>query len=50
MTDEEVVAKFRANVEGRLDANRTASVERLVWDLERDGSLRELMRALAEDR
>jgi 2-methylcitrate dehydratase len=50
MTDEEVVAKYRANVEGRLDVERAASVERLVWDLEREGSLRELMRALAEDR
>jgi 2-methylcitrate dehydratase len=50
MTDEEVVAKYRANVEGRLEADRAASVERLVWDLEREGSLRELTRALAEDR
>jgi 2-methylcitrate dehydratase len=50
MTDEEVVAKFRTNAEGRLDAARAASVERLVWDLEREGSLRELMRALAEGR
>ena len=50
MTDEEVVAKYRANVEGRLDADRAASVERLVWDLEREGSLQELMRALAEGR
>jgi 2-methylcitrate dehydratase len=50
MTDEEVVAKYRANVEGRLHADRAASVERLVWDLEREGSLRELTRALAEDR
>jgi 2-methylcitrate dehydratase len=50
MTDEEVVAKYRANVEGRLGADRAASVERLVWDLEREGSLQDLMRALAEDR
>ncbi len=50
MTDEEVVAKYRANVEGRFDADRAASVERLVWDLEREGSLRELTRALAADR
>jgi len=50
MTDEEVVAKYRANVEGRLGADRAASVERLVWDLEGEGSLQDLMRALAEDR
>jgi len=50
MTDVEVAAKYRANVEGRLEADRAASVERLVWDLEQEGSLRELMRALAEDR
>jgi 2-methylcitrate dehydratase len=50
MSDEEVVAKFRANVDGRLDADRVALVERLVWDLEREGSVRELMRALAEGR
>jgi 2-methylcitrate dehydratase len=50
MTDEEVVAKYRANVEHRLDAERAAAVERLVWDLEREGSLRKLTQALAEDR
>jgi 2-methylcitrate dehydratase len=50
MTDEEVVAKYRANVEHRLDADRAAAVERLVWDLEQEGSLRELTRALAEGR
>jgi 2-methylcitrate dehydratase len=50
MTDAEVVAKYRKNVEGRLDAERVASVERLVWDLEREGSPRALARALAEDR
>ena len=50
MTDEEVVAKYRRNVEGRLDAEGAAAVERLVWDLEREGGLRDLPRALAEDR
>jgi 2-methylcitrate dehydratase len=50
MTDEEVVAKYRSNAEGRLGAERAASVERLVWDLGREGSLRELMLALAEAR
>ncbi len=49
MTDEEVVAKYRANVDGRLDPGRAAAVERLVWDLEREG-VRALARALAEDR
>jgi 2-methylcitrate dehydratase len=50
MTDEEVAAKYRANVEGRLGFERAASVERLVWDLGREGNLRELMQALAEAR
>jgi 2-methylcitrate dehydratase len=49
MTDEEVVAKYRTNVEGRLDADRMAAIERLVWDLEQ-GSVRHLTRALAEPR
>jgi len=50
MTDEELVAKYRRNVEERLDTERVASVERLVWDLEREDSLPALARALAEDR
>jgi 2-methylcitrate dehydratase len=50
MTDEEVVAKYRKNVEGRLDAEGASAIERLVWDLEREGGLRALTRALAEDR
>jgi 2-methylcitrate dehydratase len=50
MTDEEVVAKYRANMQGRLDVDRAASLEGLVWNLEREGSLRELVRQLAEDR
>jgi 2-methylcitrate dehydratase len=50
MTDEELVAKYRRNVQGRLDAERVASVERLVWDLDQDESLQALARALAEDR
>jgi 2-methylcitrate dehydratase len=50
MTDEELVAKYRRNVEGRLDAERVASVERLVWDLDREENLQALARALAEDR
>jgi 2-methylcitrate dehydratase len=50
MTDEEVVAKYRANMEGRLDAERVAAIEQLVWDLRSQGSLRALARALAEGR
>jgi len=50
MTDEEVVAKYRANVQGRLDVDRAASLEGFVWNLEREGSLQELVRQLAEDR
>jgi 2-methylcitrate dehydratase len=50
MTDEELVAKYQRNVEGRLDAERVASVERLVWDVGQEESLQALARALAEDR
>ena len=48
MTDEEVVAKYKANVEERWDHERTAWVQHLVWDLEREGNLDALMRALGE--
>jgi hypothetical protein len=34
----------------RLDADRAAAVERLVWDLDQEESLQALARALAEDR
>jgi 2-methylcitrate dehydratase len=50
MTDEEVVAKYRRNAGGRLDAERVASVERLVWDLDQAESLQPLASTLAEDR
>jgi 2-methylcitrate dehydratase len=50
MTDEEVVAKYRRNAGGRLDAARVASVERLVWDLDQAESLQPLASTLAEDR
>lgn len=46
MTDEEVVAKYKANVEGRWNSERTALVQHLVWDLEREGNFQELMSAL----
>jgi 2-methylcitrate dehydratase len=48
MTDEEVVAKYKANVADRFDHERTAWVQHLVWDLEREGNLPALMHALAE--
>lgn len=48
MTDEELVAKYKANVAERWDHERTAWVQHLVWDLERDGNLVDLMHALAE--
>lgn len=48
MTDEEVVAKYKANVAERWDHERTAWVQHLVWDLEREGNLDALMRALGE--
>jgi 2-methylcitrate dehydratase len=47
MTDEELVAKYRANVEERWDHEQTAWVQHLVWDLEREGNLEQLMQALA---
>jgi hypothetical protein len=47
MTDEEVVAKYKANVADRWDHERTAWVQHLVWDLERERNLEELMKALA---
>jgi 2-methylcitrate dehydratase len=48
MTDEEVVAKYKANVAERWDHERTAWVQHLVWDLEREGNLEDLFHALAE--
>jgi 2-methylcitrate dehydratase len=48
MTDEEVVAKYKANVAERWDHERTAWVQHLVWDLEREGNLDALMRALGD--
>lgn len=48
MTDEEVVAKYKANVAERWDHERTAWVQHLVWDLEREGNLEDLMHALGE--
>jgi 2-methylcitrate dehydratase len=47
MTDEELVAKYRSNVEERWDHEQTAWVQHLVWDLEREGNLEQLMKALA---
>ncbi len=46
MTDEEVVAKYKANVRGRWNSERTALVQHLVWDLEREGNFQELMSSL----
>jgi 2-methylcitrate dehydratase len=48
MTDEEVVAKYKSNVAERWDHERTAWVQHLVWDLEREGNLDALMRALGD--
>jgi 2-methylcitrate dehydratase len=48
MTDEEVVAKYKANVAERFDHERTAWVQHLVWDLEREGNLQALMHALGD--
>jgi hypothetical protein len=47
MSDEEVVAKYKANVLDRWGPERTAMVQHLVWDLEREGNLADLLRALA---
>lgn len=47
MTDEELVAKYRANVAERWSPERAAAVERAVWALgEGDGSLEPLLEAL----
>ncbi len=50
MTDEEVVAKFRANAEGRWGSEGAARVHHAVWGLERGGDLDALGEALAEAR
>ena len=47
MSDEEIVAKYRANVEERWEPDRVAWVQHLVWDLDREANLRELTSALA---
>ncbi len=46
MTDEELVAKYKANVTDRWPPDRVAMVQHLVWDLEREGNLTYLLRVL----
>jgi len=47
MTDEELVAKYRANVTGRFSRERAEAVERAVWALgEGDVSVEPLLEAL----
>ena len=46
MSDEEVVAKFRANVAERWPDDRAARVEEAVWSLSADGDLGRLVREL----
>jgi 2-methylcitrate dehydratase len=48
MSDEELVAKYRANVQERWAPERVAMVQHLVWDLEREGNLADLLRMLGE--
>ncbi len=50
MTDEEVMAKFRANAEGRWVSEQAARVHRAVWELERGGDLDALVDTLTEGR
>jgi 2-methylcitrate dehydratase len=49
MTDDEVSAKYRANVEGRWSDARAARVADLVWSLDAAASVDELVRAMGED-
>lgn len=46
MTDEELVAKYRANVASRLGPERAAALERATWALGEDGSLERLLEVL----
>jgi len=46
MTDEELVAKFRANVSGRWQADRAGRVERAAFGLHEDGGLERLVEEL----
>jgi len=46
MTDEEVVAKYRANVGERLEPEQAERVRRLVWGLDAQPNVRELTAAL----
>jgi 2-methylcitrate dehydratase len=48
MSDDEVVAKYEANVARRWTSERASRVQRLVWDLDRHPDLTELMKALAD--
>lgn len=48
MTDEELVAKYRANVAERWSPERAAAVKEAVWGLGEEGSLERLIAALAE--
>ena len=46
MSDDEVVAKFRANVAERWPLDRTERVEEAVWSLSGEGTLERLLREL----
>lgn len=46
MSDAELVAKYRSNVDGRLGPDRAARIEEAVWWLDRDGGLGQLAREL----
>jgi 2-methylcitrate dehydratase len=49
MTDDEVTAKYRANVAGRWSDAKTGRVADLVWSLDGAASVDELVRAMGED-
>ncbi len=49
MTDDEVTAKYRANVDGRWSDARAGRVADLVWSLDAAGSVDELVAAMGAD-
>ena len=49
MTDDEVTAKYRANVAGRWSDAEAGRVADLVWSLDAAGSVDELVAAMGAD-
>jgi hypothetical protein len=49
MTDDEVTAKYRANVAGRWSDAKAGRVADVAWSLDAAGTVDELVRAMGED-